>query len=145
MLLIWLQQALIARDADLLTKERLCCGLSIFETVLNRIREFLEKDNRALWCGEEKPKNNIMHVDECVEFYRVWSALQFVYCIPVGEGEFTVEQLFGEGLNWAGCTFITLLSQTRRFETLDFSYHLLKVQRFDGSNDVADGIVSRFC
>src|SRR5699024_2025412 len=78
-----LQQALIARDADLLTKERLCCGLSIFETVLTRFREFLEKDNRGLWFGEEKPKNNIMHVDECVEFYRVWSALQFVYCIPV--------------------------------------------------------------
>ena len=28
--------------------------------------------------------------------YRLWSALQFVYCIPVGENEFTVEHLFGE-------------------------------------------------
>lgn len=83
-----------------------------------------------------------MHVDECVEFYRIWSALQFVYCIPVGEGEFTVEQLFGEGLNWAGCTFITLLGQAKRFDVLDFSYHLLKVQRFDGFNEAVEGIVS---
>ncbi|KAH9394332.1 Cytoplasmic FMR1-interacting protein 1 [Tyrophagus putrescentiae] len=133
------RQAFIARDADLLTKERLCCGLSIFETILQRVREYLEKD-KSLWIGDEKPKNNIMHVDECVEFYRIWSALQFVYCIPVGEGEFTVEQLFGEGLNWAGCTFITLLGQARRFDVLDFSYHLLKVQRFDGFNEAVEGI-----
>jgi hypothetical protein len=31
-----------------------------------------------------------------VVVYRLWSALQFVYCIPVGENEFTVEHLFGE-------------------------------------------------
>lgn len=105
------------------------------------MRDFLEKD-KGLWCGQEKPKNNIMHIDECVEFHRIWSALQFVYCIPVGEGQFTVEQLFGEGLNWAGCAFITLLAQAKRFEVLDFSYHLLKVQRFDGSNDMVEGVVS---
>ncbi|KPM03538.1 hypothetical protein QR98_0019710 [Sarcoptes scabiei] len=133
------KQSLIARDADLLTKERLCCGLSIFETVLNRIGEILEKDPR-LWCGEEKPKNNIMHVNEYVEFYRIWSALQFIFCLPVPEDQFTVEQLFGEGLNWAGCTFIILLKQQKRFESMDFSYHLLKTQRFDMCNDIIDGI-----
>lgn len=83
-----------------------------------------------------------MHVEECIEFHRIWSALQFMYCIPVGPNEFTVEQLFGEGLNWAGCAFITLLSQAKRFETLDFSYHLLKVQRFDSCTESVDGIVS---
>lgn len=135
------QQAIIARDADLLTKERLCCGLSIFESILHRVRGYLEKD-KGLWMGHEKPKNNIMHIDECVEFYRIWSALQFVFCIPVGDTEYTVEQLFGEGLNWAGCAFITLLGQTKRFEVLDFAYHLLKVQRFDGCTDVVEGVVS---
>ena len=34
---------------------------------------------------------------------------------PVGENEFTVEQLFGEGLNWAGAVMIVLLGQQRRF------------------------------
>ncbi|KAH7640918.1 hypothetical protein HUG17_8387 [Dermatophagoides farinae] len=133
------KQALIARDADLLTKERLCCGLSIFETVLNRFREILDKDH-GLWHGDDKPKNNIMHVNECVEFYRVWSALQFIYCTPFPENEFTIEQLFGEGLNWAGCTFIMLLRQQRRFDCMDFSYHLLKIQRFDMCTDTIDGI-----
>lgn len=133
------QQVVTARDADLLTRERLCCGLSLFETFLKRIREFLEAD-RAVWMGAEKPKNSIMHIDECVEFARVWSALQFVYCLPVSKMELTVEELFGEGLNWAGCTLIILLGQMRRFEVLDFSYQLLKVQRFDGCMDMIDGV-----
>ena len=38
--------------------------------------------------------------------------------LSVGENEFTVEQLFGEGLNWAGAVMIVLLGQQRRF--LDF-------------------------
>lgn len=83
-----------------------------------------------------------MHIDECVEFYRIWSALQFVFCIPVSDTEYTVEQLFGEGLNWAGCAFITLLGQAKRFEVLDFAYHMLKVQRFDGCTEIIEGIVS---
>lgn len=33
-----LQQAMIAREGDLLTKERLCCGLSLFEVFLQQIR-----------------------------------------------------------------------------------------------------------
>jgi len=36
------KQAQIAREGDLLTRERLCCGLSIFEVILNRIRSFLD-------------------------------------------------------------------------------------------------------
>lgn len=88
------------------------------------------------------PANGIMHVDECVEFHRLWSALQFVYCIPVRGTEYTIEELFGEGLNWAGCTMIVLLGQQRRFEALDFCYHILRVQRVDGKDEDVKGIVS---
>ncbi|CAL8114581.1 unnamed protein product [Orchesella dallaii] len=125
-----------ARDGDLLTKERLCCGLSIFEVILNRVREFLSD---PIWTGPP-PSNRVMNVEECTEFHRLWSALQFVYCIPVGENEFTVEQLYGEGLNWAGCAMIVLLGQQRRFEALDFCYHILRVQRADGKDEVVKGI-----
>lgn len=81
------QQIAIAREGDLLTKERLCCGLSMFEVILTRVRAFLED---PIWRGP-LPSNGVMHVDECVEFHRLWSAMQFVYCIPVGAHEFTVE------------------------------------------------------
>ncbi|XP_065556681.1 cytoplasmic FMR1-interacting protein-like isoform X2 [Artemia franciscana] len=129
------KQLTIARDGDLLTKERLCCGLTIFEVVLNRVKEYLDD---PVWRGLP-PANGVMSVDECTEFHRLWSALQFVYCLPVGANEFTVEQLFGEGLHWAGCVMVTLLGQQRRFETLDFCYHILKVQRVDGKDEDVKG------
>lgn len=81
------KQAMIAREGDLLTRERLCCGLSIFEVILSRIKGYLDD---PVWAGPP-PANGVMHIDECSEFHRLWSALQFVYCIPVGGTEFTVE------------------------------------------------------
>ena len=55
---------------------------------------------------------------------------------------FLNRELFGEGLNWAGCTMIVLLGQQRRFEALDFCYHILRVQRVDGKDENVKGIVS---
>ena len=51
-------------------------------------------------------------------------------------------QLFGEGLNWAGCVMIVLLNQQRRFECLDFCYHIFRVQKVDGKDENIKGIVS---
>jgi len=84
-------------------RERLCCGLSIFEVVLNRIRSFLDDPVWQVFTSHfqlpslmslikgRPPSNGVINVDECTEFHRLWSALQFVYCIPVGENEFTIE------------------------------------------------------
>ncbi len=85
--ILLLQQADIAAEGDLLTRERLCCGLSMFEIVLTRIKSYLDD---PVWHGTA-PSNGVMNIDECREFHRLWSAIQFVYCMPVGENEFTVE------------------------------------------------------
>ncbi|XP_006821526.2 cytoplasmic FMR1-interacting protein 2-like [Saccoglossus kowalevskii] len=130
------EQAQIAREGDLLTKERLCCGLTMFEIVLTRIKTFLDD---PVWHGEP-PANGVMNIDECTEFHRLWSAIQFVVCLPLKLNEFTVEECFGEGLNWAGCVLIVLLTQQRRFEALDFCYHVLRVQRVDAREDSVKGI-----
>lgn len=37
---------------------------------------------------------------------------------------------------------IVLLGQQRRFEALDFCYHILRVQRVDGKDEMVKGIVS---
>lgn len=50
-------------------------------------------------------------------------------------------EMFGEGLHWAGCTMIVLLDQQRRFEALDFCYHILRVQRVDMKDEIVKGIV----
>ncbi|XP_041358058.1 cytoplasmic FMR1-interacting protein-like isoform X2 [Gigantopelta aegis] len=130
-------QADIAAEGDLLTRERLCCGLSMFEIVLSRIKAILLKD--SLWQGDP-PTNGVMNVDKCTEFHRLWSAMQFAFCMPERPGVFTIEELFGEGLNWAGCAMIMLLGQQRRFEALDFSYHILRVNRVDGKDEDVKGI-----
>ena len=55
-----------------------------------------------------------------------------------------VRECFGEGLNWAGCTFIALLGQQNRFEALDFCYHIVKVHGVDSKGEVVAGVVSTF-
>uniref|UniRef100_A0A915I1B8 Uncharacterized protein n=1 Tax=Romanomermis culicivorax TaxID=13658 RepID=A0A915I1B8_ROMCU len=127
----------IARECDLLTKERLCCGLSLFDVVLSRIRSMVAND--AIWIGSA-PKNGVMNITECTEFHRVWSLIQFVYCVPVGDSEHNVEQLYGEGLNWAGCVLISVLDQQKRFELLDFCYHILRIHRATGKDENLPGI-----
>uniref|UniRef100_A0A915AC39 Cytoplasmic FMR1-interacting protein n=1 Tax=Parascaris univalens TaxID=6257 RepID=A0A915AC39_PARUN len=139
------KQAAIAREGELLTKERLCCGLNIFEMLLCKLKEIIAAD--TIWTGGF-PTNGVMWMDECVEFHRVWSALQFFFCQPPpvsAEGieqatEPLVETIFGDGLHWAGGTIIVLLGQQRRFEVLDFCYHLLRMHRADGKDGSSHGI-----
>ncbi|XP_063899384.1 cytoplasmic FMR1-interacting protein-like isoform X1 [Helicoverpa armigera] len=132
------KQGQLSREGDLLTRERLCCGLSLFSVVLRRLRSCLTAPQ---WPAPPAPHHHAPHhTDTTTEFHRLWSALQFLYCIPVGDTQFTVEELFGEGLHWAGCTIIALLGQQRRFEALDFCYHILKVQRVDGKDELVKGI-----
>ena len=49
----------------------------------------------------------------------------------------------GEGLQWAGCALITLLGQQKRFEALDFCYHLLRVHEVDRQDAEVQGVVSK--
>ena len=51
-------------------------------------------------------------------------------------------ELYGEGLQWAGCVIMTLLSQQKRFEALDFSYHLTRVFAVDRQEGNVQGYVS---
>jgi cytoplasmic FMR1 interacting protein len=81
------QQVDAVLQGDLLTRERLCCGLSMFEVVLSRIKACLVG---PLWHGNE-PTNGVMNIDDTSEFHRLWSAIQFVYCLPVSQTEFTIE------------------------------------------------------
>ncbi|KAF0311827.1 Cytoplasmic FMR1-interacting protein [Amphibalanus amphitrite] len=60
-------QGNIAEEGDLLTRERLCCGLSVFEVILSRVRGFLDD---PIWVGPP-PKNGVMNIEECTEFHRL--------------------------------------------------------------------------
>ena len=89
------------------------------------------------WRGEKAPTNGVMYLDECSEFHKVWSAIQWVMCVPPsqvpnekGEKEKTVEENYGDGVHYAGLAIIYLLRQDNRFNALDFCYHYLKGKRF---------------
>lgn len=125
------KQAKLAAENNLLTTERLCVGLNIFEMFLSKVKDVLLSD--TIWKGGFPP-NGVMWVDECVEFHRIWSAVQFVFCMPqvpspAQGGLPLIEEIFGDGLHFAGCAIVRLLGQWKRFEVFDFTYHLLRVHR----------------
>ncbi|TPX39959.1 hypothetical protein SeMB42_g06173 [Synchytrium endobioticum] len=64
-------------------------------------------------------------------FFRIWSAIQFTFCNAPAANEASTRVVFGEGLSWAGITFIHLLGQVGYFNALDFNFHTLTVQRQD--------------
>jgi cytoplasmic FMR1 interacting protein len=59
----------------------------MFEVILHRVKTFLTDE---VWHGQH-PKNGVINIDECTEFHRLWSAIQFVICMPVRENELSVE------------------------------------------------------
>lgn len=141
------QQGKLVEEADLLTRERLCIGLTTFEVMLDRIRTFLLED--PIWTSLSSSAvsqhlSPLANIDDTHDFHRIWSALQFAYCLPTrNENDMNVEQLYGEGLNFAGCTIIRLLNEHRKFETYDFTYHLFKINRSDQKEDEVKNVVKR--
>ncbi|CAD6194474.1 unnamed protein product [Caenorhabditis auriculariae] len=152
-----------AMESDLLTKERLCIGLNAFDHFLMRIKNLVINDN--VWTGGT-PVNGVIWVDECLDWSRLWSALQFFICQPPREKRnprrarqffdslkesfyknnfflFIISlsrELFGDSLQWGALSLVFLLGQQKRYEVLDFCYHLLRVQKADGKDDTICGI-----
>lgn len=75
------QQVSLSHESELLTRERLCCGLSIFEYMLSKIKT-LSVESLQVDPTQQQPSNGVMNVDENTEFHRIWSAVQFIYCMP---------------------------------------------------------------
>ena len=53
--------------------------------------------------------NGVMSIDECREFHRLWSAIQFNYCQPLRQTELTVEYVLMLCINIAIVTSLRLL------------------------------------
>ncbi|XP_018652532.1 P53 inducible protein-related [Schistosoma mansoni] len=150
-------QLSLAKENEILTKERLCSGLTLFEFVLNKIKNFLHEEDsdgntwnrlsniakrNSICNGTTTHYNNndILGLESYTHFHRLWSAIQLVFCTPFGQNEYTIEEMFGEGLNWAGCAIILLLGQQRQFEALDFGSLILRLQRIDKKDVTPMGV-----
>jgi cytoplasmic FMR1 interacting protein len=100
---------------------------SLFKAALERIDEMVMKV-KSVW-GTSQPDNGVLAIDSTPEFYRLWSALQFVSCLPPdNEGALANLEKFGDGFYWGGATLIYFLRQEHRFRVFDFCYHILNVE-----------------
>eukprot|EP01117_Protostelium_nocturnum_P005158 TRINITY_DN1874_c0_g1_i1.p1 TRINITY_DN1874_c0_g1~~TRINITY_DN1874_c0_g1_i1.p1 ORF type:complete len:1354 (-),score=489.30 TRINITY_DN1874_c0_g1_i1:93-4154(-) len=103
-------------------------NFSLFKAVLRRISQMLESVRFEWSGGSQQSEKGVLLVDQTAEFYRLWSAILFISCSKIDEGEtMTNHELFGDGLFWAGATMIHFLGQKHRFLALDFNLHILNL------------------
>lgn len=108
---------------------------SLFKLSLFGIDMMLNKNKdgevASLWGVDSNiADSDIIPIDSTTEFYRIWSALLFVFLLDTEDNiqlQKSSMELFGDGIHFAGCTIIYFLAQHHRFEALDFSYHLLRM------------------
>lgn len=83
------------------------------------------------------PRERLSSLHEMFMIYLTFSWLCIFFCCACREG-------YGDGLNWAGCTIMTLLNQARKYELLDFASHIQRVNEVDGKLADINGIVSQY-
>lgn len=99
---------------------------STFKYALETMKEQLRSKIDMFGEGASS-HDTVFPVEHTTEFYRVWSAIQFIICYPVTNGPSPLE-LFGDGILWAGSAIIYLLGQLNRFQVLDFCAHTRNVE-----------------
>ena len=118
---------------------------SLFAAALARISELIA-NMREEWSQETREEGSQIAIDTTKEFYRLFSALLFIYCQPPGrgQGEFDNYDLFGDGPLWSGATIVYFLNQRERFQTLDFSYYVLSLEEAKPTPEVRAGCLARW-
>lgn len=101
---------------------------SLFKAFAERLEQIVVCF-RGEWDCATPEHGAVMCVDKTTEFYRLWSALTFIYCSPPerGQGEYDCYDLFGDGFSWAGAAIIFYLQQKDKFKLFDFCNHILNI------------------
>ena len=132
----------LAQDGDTVTRERLCCGLSIFNVVLNKLKDYLTNVKISNEEGRSEnpfifklPENAVLQTYETKGFHKLWSAIQFALIAQHSDNssknDNTDEAMFGDSVYWAAATIIFVLDQHKLFNAFDFSYHVRQVYAKD--------------
>lgn len=143
---------------------------SMFKWVLSQIEEYLYQQNLTVdWAASASDDgaghaNYAIEVENAKGFHRLWSALNFLFCIvesdeAIGASSeeeqaetsslLTNQAEFGHGFVFAGCTLIHLLDQREHYELLDFSRYVLNVnahelatEQLSMANEAAAGLLN---
>ncbi|KAJ8575000.1 hypothetical protein ON010_g4213 [Phytophthora cinnamomi] len=112
---------------------------SLFQCALERIDSMLKRSEIALeW--EAGPDSQPEKMPNASSFYHVWCALEFLSCNrPRGGGDDSMEQgellsvreMFGDGVQLAGCTLVHLLGQRTLYDLWNVSQHVLNVRHYE--------------
>ena len=89
--------------------------------------------------GTQATGSGVVEIESPSEFHRLFSALNFLFCMNEDENlseedydeYLTDEEEFGHGFAMAGVLMIHCLDQRACFDMLDFSYHVLNVQKHE--------------
>jgi len=87
---------------------------------IERIQSTVEK-LQLVW--EKKENGNNV-------FFKVWSAIQFTFCIT-NSGGYNNRELYGDSLQWSGCLLILLCNQVKSFIAFDYLTHILNVYNYN--------------
>ncbi|GMH87256.1 hypothetical protein TL16_g10797, partial [Triparma laevis f. inornata] len=112
---------------------------SVFKTSLAHVRKTMADIGITSDWGTELTTSGTVEVESPNEFHRLFSALNFLFCMNedenLSEADYdeylTDEEEFGHGFAMAGILMIHCLEQRPVFDMLDFSYHVLNVQKHE--------------
>jgi len=104
---------------------------------------------KGTWLAGDSPQSDLSAADTTKAFYKVWSAVQFLFCtvpLEMTNGQ-TLDNvvLFGDGVPLAGALCLHFLGQRHRFELFDFAQHVLAVfSSSEGTSQQADTTLREF-
>ncbi|GMH96491.1 hypothetical protein TrVE_jg14429 [Triparma verrucosa] len=112
---------------------------SVFKTSLAHVRKTMADIGITSDWGTQMTGSGTVEVESPNEFHRLFSALNFLFCMNedenLSEADYdeylTDEEEFGHGFAMAGVLMIHCLDQRPVFDMLDFSYHVLNVQKHE--------------
>ncbi|KAE9241829.1 hypothetical protein PF002_g9064 [Phytophthora fragariae] len=112
---------------------------SLFQCALERIDSMLKRSEIAFeW--EAGPDSQPEKMPNASSFYHVWCALEFLSCNrPRGGGDYSLDQgeslslreMFGDGVQLAGCTLVHLLGQRTLYDLWNVSQHVINVRHYE--------------
>jgi hypothetical protein len=111
-------------------------GSSVFLSLIDGMDSYFSKEQiQELLCAEALATETGISFESTHDFHRIFSVLNFVFCSKNGkkngvESEGEYRETYGHGFALCGMTWLKLLrGQYKTFAMLDFSHHVLKVQR----------------
>eukprot|EP00834_Sanchytrium_tribonematis_P007660 NODE_728_length_4389_cov_0.864569.p2 type:complete len:218 gc:universal NODE_728_length_4389_cov_0.864569:3363-4016(+) len=96
--------------------------LSVLPAVLSNIKVALEKATQSCSALISKSPSPF---DTPNDFAQIWCFIEFVYALPAIGQTLAHRQISGDGVIWAGCTFMALLDFPEKHNLCSFLYHLL--------------------